>query len=74
MRIIEYKDRTDEGNAVHLALGAVGLDVTYETSELIRATLTRVLDLGLKMTLKDTAKIKLQHERKWDDYFKSKTK
>jgi hypothetical protein len=72
MRKVEYKDRSDEVNAVHLALRAVGLDITYEMSDLVKMTVDVVNKKGLEMDLKDTCTVQLKHQRKWDDYFRGK--
>ena len=74
MRKVEYKDRTDENNAVHLALRAVGLEISYEMSDLVKMTMEAVNKNGLDLTIKDTAKIQLKHEKKWSEYFESKSK
>lgn len=74
MREVDYKDRTDEVNAVHLALRAVGMNVTYLTSDLIYMSMKVVNEKGLQMDLRDTCAIQLKHERKWDDYFRDKEK
>ena len=74
MRKVEYKDRTDGVNAVHIALRAVGLEIGYEMSDLIKTTIEAVNEKGLDLTIMDTSKIQLKHEEKWDKYFKDKKK
>lgn len=74
MRKVEYKDRADDNNAVHLALRAVGLEISYEMSDLVKMTMEAVQENGLNLTIRDTAKIQVEHEKKWNKYFESKSK
>lgn len=72
MRKVEYKDREESINAVHLALRAVGFNVDYQLSDLIKSTIDAVNESGLELTIQDVAKIQVANERKWDKYFEEK--
>jgi len=65
----------DYENDVHLLLNALsltGIQIDYPTADLVHSCLKRFNKLKGKMTIKDGIEIKIEHQTKWDLYFKLK--
>jgi hypothetical protein len=71
-REVKIADYEEKQQLVKLALNGVGIPIDYITTDLIVSTLDLLEKRGDKMNLKDLAKIKSLHEKKWDNYFKEK--
>ena len=56
----------------HNALRLAGLNIDYETADLILTVLEKVKELGGEYSLKDGAKVKAEHEAKWNEYYEKK--
>ena len=71
---VKISDYEEEQHLMMLALNLVGLRVNYTTVDLIHSTLNQLKEDKGSMNLYDAVKIKSQHERKWENYFKEQTK
>lgn len=71
---VKISDYEEEQHLMMLALNLVGLSVNYTTVDLIHYTLNQLKEDKGSMNLYDAVKIKSQHERKWENYFKEQTK
>jgi hypothetical protein len=71
---VDYTDRKEEVMFPHNALRLAGLNVDYETTELILKTLEKVKELGGDYSLRDGAKVTAEHEAKWNEYYEQKNK
>ena len=71
---VKISDYEEEQHLMMLALNLVGLSVNYTTVDLIHSTLNQLKEAKDSMNLYDAVKIKSQHERKWENYFKEQTK
>lgn len=71
---VKISDYEEEQHLMMLALNLVGLSVNYTTVDLIHSTLNQLKEDKGSMNLYDAVKIKSQHERKWENYFKEQTK
>jgi len=65
----------DYENDVHLLLNALlltGIQIDYPTADLVHICLKRFNKLKGKMSISDGVQIKIEHEKKWKEYFESK--
>lgn len=69
MSNVKIKDYEKPQHLVLVALRLVGLNLNYETADLIHTTLEKVNDLGEKFSIKDASNIQVKHEEKWDRYY-----
>jgi hypothetical protein len=69
---VEIKDYEPEVHLLSLAIQSVGIKIDYITCDLINSTLKVFNKLNGKMTIMDSCKIKSEHEKKWDLFFKTK--
>ena len=70
-RKVLIKDYEEDKHLMLVALQAVGFQIDYKAVDLINDTLEVLKNKGGKMDIKDSVKIKHQHEKKWDNYFKN---
>lgn len=71
-REVKISDYEEKQQLIKLALNLVGIPIDYKTVDLVVSTLNILEQKGEKMDLKDAVKIKSNHEKKWDTYFKQK--
>lgn len=69
---MEFKDRDEKTNYLKLALALCHIPVSYGDASLIKTLFDEVERLGGDFTLKDAADIQINHEKKMDEYYKSK--
>jgi hypothetical protein len=69
---VDYKDREEHTTHAHGALRLVGINIDYETTELILTTLEKLKELKGDFTIMDGSKIQAEHEEKWEKYYKEK--
>ena len=66
--MVKHEDRVSEVSHLHLGLRMVGLDVSYETADLIMRVAEKVEEKGGEADISDMTKIDVEHERKWREY------
>jgi hypothetical protein len=71
---VDYQDRDEQINYATLGLRSVGLNVEYDTVELIVETLKKVEELKGDFSIMDASRIQAKHEEKWKKYFENKEK
>lgn len=69
MKEVKVKDYEKPQHLVMNALRSVGININYPTADLIHTTLEKANELGEEFSLKDAAKIQVENEKKWDEYF-----
>jgi len=69
---VDYTDRKEEVMWIHNALRLSGLDIDYETTDLILKTLEKVKELGGDYSIRDSAKVVAEHEARWNEYYEKK--
>jgi len=67
---VPIRKRQDNITFLQMALNLVGIGVDYRTADLINETLIVLNKKKEKMNLLDSAKIQLEWEKKWDEFFK----
>lgn len=68
---VSVKDYEEQKHYLLCALNLVGVKTDYITTDLIYVTLEKLKEKGGNFDLKDAAGIKIEHERKWEDYFEN---
>jgi hypothetical protein len=71
-RKVSVKDYEEQKHYLLCALNLVGVETDYITTDLIYVTLEKLKEKDGNFDLKDAAKIKIEHEKKWEDYFEDK--
>ena len=71
-RKVSVKDYEKEQHYLLCALNLVGVQTDYLTTDLIHRTLEKLKEKGAEFDIKDSVSIKLEHEKKWEAYFKNK--
>ena len=71
-RKVSVKDYEEQKHYLLCALNLVGVKTDYITTDLIYVTLEKLKEKDGNFDLKDAAKIKIEHEKKWEDYFEDK--
>ena len=69
---VDYTDRKEEVMYPHNALRLAGLNIDYETTDLILKTLEKVKELGGDYSIRDSVKVVAEHEAKWNEYYEKK--
>ena len=70
-RKVNVRDYENEQHYLLCALNLVGVKTDYITTDLIYVTIEKLKEKGGIFDLKDAVKIKIEHERKWEDYFEN---
>jgi hypothetical protein len=68
---VSVKDYEEQKHYLLCALNLVGVKTDYITTDLIYVTIEKLKEKGGIFDLKDAVKIKIEHERKWEDYFEN---
>jgi hypothetical protein len=68
VKICDYEQRQHHFLA---ALNLVGIPVDYIMADLIYTTTLKFEEKGGKMDLHDAVEIQYNHDKKWDNYFKT---
>jgi len=69
-RKVLIKDYEEDKHLMLVALQSVGFQIDYKAVDLINDTLEVLKKKGGKMDIEDSVRIKHQHEKKWEEYFR----
>ena len=70
-RKVNVRDYEKKQHYLLCALNLVGVNTDYITTDLIHITLEKLKEKGGGFDLKDATEIKIDHERKWKNYFEN---
>ena len=70
MSKVKIKDRDKEVEMFRMALNMVGINVDYIITDLIDDVVRKMIDKKGKFSMKDATNILVNHEEKWEEYFK----
>lgn len=71
---VRSEDREEHVNQIFTALRMVGININYETAELIVLTLGELTVKGGEFSIKDAAKLEADWQARWEKYHKPKEK
>lgn len=66
---VKVSDYEHEQHLLKTLLNLVGLTVDYVTADLIHSAFAKFKEKKGKTDLTDAVSIKIEHERKWEEYF-----
>ena len=69
---VAIKDYKKQQHELKVALELCGLSTDYITADLVYSVLEALSEKGDSFSIKDGVKIQLNHEKKWEAYFKEK--
>jgi hypothetical protein len=69
---VAIKDYEENVHLLLIALSLTGIQIDYPTADLVYSCLKRFNKLKGKMAISDGVEIKIEHQKKWDLYFKQK--
>ena len=70
MSKVKIKDRETEVEMFRMALNMVGINVDYIVTDLIDDVVRKMIEKKEKFSMRDAANIQVNHEQKWEKYFK----
>ena len=71
-REVNIKDYESSTHLLLVALNSVGIHVDYPTTRLIESTINLLNEKGDKASIEDSVKIRTEHKKFWENYFKNK--
>jgi hypothetical protein len=63
---IPSKYKVKDTQYIHAGMRMVGIDVNYQTADLIMKVVAKVKEKGGDMNIEDTVEIEMEHERHWN--------
>jgi hypothetical protein len=71
-REVKIKDYQSSTHLLMVALNSVGIHTDYPTTHLIESTINLLNEKGDKASIEDSVKIRTEHKKFWENYFKNK--